>query len=140
MAANDARKNDARRGAETEEVRAFVEKLRAERDRVAVELEQWQALERSLTAQLSEPVDAGDRGLVQQEVDRLEPLVERAAKRIDEIQRLLDRVGQGPVAVCDRCEGPIPFERMLAMPGTTLCADCAEDAEREARRWQAAEE
>jgi RNA polymerase-binding transcription factor DksA len=137
MAADDARRGDARRA---ERVRTFAAQLRAERDRVAVELEQWQALERSLSAQLSEPVDAGDRGLVQQEVDRLQPLVERAAERIDEIQRLLDRAAQGRLAVCDRCDGQIPLERLLALPGSALCTECTEDAEREDRRQKAAEE
>jgi RNA polymerase-binding transcription factor DksA len=139
MAADDARRDDARRGAKADGVRAFVETLRTERDRIAVELEQLEALERSLVAQLSEPGDVGDRALVQQEVDRLQPLVARAAERIDATQRLLERATQGRVALCDRCEGPIPLERLLVMRGTSFCAECMEDVEREARR-QAAEE
>jgi len=125
------------RGDDLAEVQAFVEELRGERDRLLVELEERQTLERDVAAQLGEPRDDAEQAMVQREVDRLEPLARRSAERIDAIQRLLERAAQGRVAVCDRCEGPIPLARLRAIPGTTVCADCKEDLEREARRGEA---
>lgn len=37
--------------------------------------------------------------------------------------------GDWPEAVCSACSRPIPAERLEALPGTTLCADCQREAE-----------
>ena len=35
------------------------------------------------------------------------------------------RIDAGTMAVCERCEGPIAVERLLALPQTRTCINCA---------------
>lgn len=52
-----------------------------------------------------------------------------AAKRLAALDRALDPSRRGSLSVCDSCGGPISLPRLRALPGTTLCIDCARAAE-----------
>jgi DnaK suppressor protein len=47
------------------------------------------------------------------------------AASIADIDRALEKIGQGSHGTCDRCTGVISEERLEALPATSLCIDCA---------------
>jgi DnaK suppressor protein len=114
------------------EVRAFIEELRAERAGLLDQLEKRSGLAHSLSEGLSEPEDDAAVGAAQRDTDRLEPMLERAARRIDAIQRVLERAVRGRLGACDRCGGAIGIERLRAVPETAHCVGCARELERRA--------
>jgi len=50
---------------------------------------------------------------------------------LGKIAKQLARLGDGSIDVCEDCEEPIAFRRLLARPVTTLCIDCKEQRETE---------
>ena len=113
------------------ELNDLVEELRAEREHWLRELEARQGVAHAISEHLAEPEDVAALGAAQRDTDRLEPMLERAARRVDAIQRALERAVQGQLTVCESCGGPIALERLRALPQTTLCVDCARARERE---------
>jgi RNA polymerase-binding transcription factor DksA len=104
----------------------LVAELEDERRRIADQLARWQAAERDLSADLhDEPRDAADRAFDEHEVARIEPLSERASRRLRAIEVALERAAQGRFGRCERCSRPIAPGRLRALPETTLCARCA---------------
>jgi DnaK suppressor protein len=112
------------------EVEALIDELRARRAYWLDRLERRQSLAQALSGDLAEPDDGPAAGATQRETDRLEPMVARAARHVDGLQRALDRAVQGRLTTCDRCGGHIPVERVRVLPETTLCTDCARASER----------
>ncbi len=112
------------------ELNDLVEELRAEREHWLHELEKRQNLAHALAEDLVEPEDVATLGAAQRDADRLEPMLERAARRVDAIQHALERAVQGRLMVCESCGGPIALERLRALPQTTLCVNCARERER----------
>jgi RNA polymerase-binding transcription factor DksA len=52
--------------------------------------------------------------------------LERASRaRIEQVVSALERLDEGTYGVCDRCGEPIGFARLVAIPGTARCVDCA---------------
>jgi len=62
------------------------------------------------------------------EVD--ESLEENAEQLVHEIDVALARIDEGTYGSCARCGGPIPEERLAAVPYATLCLDCKRLVER----------
>lgn len=48
-------------------------------------------------------------------------------KRVDEA---LDRIDNGTFGVCEMCNGPIPEERLKALPYANLCITCKQKEEK----------
>lgn len=48
----------------------------------------------------------------------------RLKRRLEHVDRALERLRQGTYGVCGRCGRPIPVERLEAMPEAELCVDC----------------
>jgi DnaK suppressor protein len=98
--------------------------LRERRDRLAGEL-----------ARLTEPPEQGAGiGFGKRVGDGTSEAVERIsttatarsiAASIDEIDIALDRFEKGRYGVCEVCGGPIPAERLEALPATSSCMKCA---------------
>ena len=102
----------------------------AERGRLVEQLAQWQAEERALSADIrEEPRDSADRAADERGVAVLEPLAERAARRLRAIELALDRAEHGRLGICERCQGRIPATRLRAVPEATLCVRCARVAQ-----------
>lgn len=55
----------------------------------------------------------------------LTTMQENHQREIEQIDAALDRLGTGSYGVCADCELDIPFERLLAVPYSLRCADCA---------------
>jgi CBS domain-containing protein len=104
----------------------LVDELWGERKRLVREIERLQGVERELSADIrSEPRDSVDRGIDEHEVARLEPISERASRRLRAIEVALERAERGRFGICERCQGRIPGARLRAIPEATLCVRCA---------------
>jgi CBS domain-containing protein len=104
----------------------LVAALRAERRRLVGALAGWQQAERTLSADIrDEPRDAADRAGDERDVARLEPLSERASRRLRALDVALERAERGRLGICERCQEPIPAPRLRALPETALCVRCA---------------
>jgi CBS domain-containing protein/RNA polymerase-binding transcription factor DksA len=107
----------------------LVAQLEQERARISVELDRYHRLERDFTAESREPSDLPERSSDLGEVSMAERFDALAARRLAAIDRALDHARQGRLSVCDGCGGTISLPRLRALPGTTLCIDCARRAE-----------
>lgn len=108
------------------ELEVFVDALRAEREKIASRLDRLHDVERTLSAEIHDvPTDLAERGERLSEVQMAETLDERAARRLDAIDRALDRAGRGEFGACARCGEAIPLTRLRALPGTEICIACA---------------
>jgi RNA polymerase-binding transcription factor DksA len=111
---------------QTRDLESLVRALRAERARIVQRLERLHTEERELSAvQHDQPMDDPERAADLREVRLEERLDELAARQLEAIDRALDHAAQGRLSLCDRCGARIPVERLLAVPGTTLCVACA---------------
>jgi acetoin utilization protein AcuB len=109
---------------------ALVSELEDERARIAQELDRYHSVERELTRDTREsPMDMPERSAEQGVVSLTSSLDGLATRRLAAIDRALDHARRGRLSVCDSCGGPISLPRLRALPGTTLCIDCARRAE-----------
>ncbi len=61
-------------------------------------------------------------------------MIERKTKELREIEYLLEKLEtREEFGVCEECGSEIPLERLIAMPGTTLCVDCQAEYEKQGR-------
>lgn len=58
-----------------------------------------------------------------------EGLDDEAAQELNQVNDALARLERGEYGLCESCGSPIGKARLEALPYTTLCIDCAEDAE-----------
>lgn len=56
---------------------------------------------------------------------RVAGLIERARRRIADLQAATRRAGDGSYQSCEACGGRIADERLAALPSTRLCIRCA---------------
>jgi len=108
----------------------LVAQLERERARIAQQLDRYHAVERELSSDSHDrPMDLPERSAELSEVSLTEELDALAARRLAALDRALDHARQGRLGRCDGCGGPISLPRLRALPGTTLCIDCARVAE-----------
>ncbi len=72
----------------------------------------------------------------QHETDEL--LRWRLQRRLEEIDRIRERLQQGEYGRCEQCGAEIPEERLAVMPDTTLCVNCQRQRERRGAARRAA--
>lgn len=100
----------------------------AEQDRTAAQLA---ALVRTFdelvaAADLEPPDDEHDPdGTTAYERAQVSSLIDQARTNMADLARVLDRLDAGTALRCTSCGGPIPVERLLAVPTTTHCVTCA---------------
>jgi len=119
-----------RTAAETEKIRvALVERrdeLQSEYDESLTEITELQR-DRLADSAGDDQADAGTKTFErEQEITLANNLLER----INQVERALDRLGQGNYGWCERCGNPIPVERLAAFPSATLCVTCKQLEER----------
>ncbi|MDR3584811.1 MAG: TraR/DksA C4-type zinc finger protein [Desulfosporosinus sp.] len=56
---------------------------------------------------------------------------DRLIHRVEAIDVALARFDQGEYGVCEHCGHEIPFERLEALPHTTVCTECSREEEKE---------
>jgi len=108
----------------------FEQRLREERERVEQALEHLRSEHTgSLTEETGELADAGtdnhlgDLGTETFERELDEGLAEGDERRLQEIDAALQRIDDGSYGRCAVDGGPIPLERLRAVPWATLCID-----------------
>jgi acetoin utilization protein AcuB len=100
--------------------------LRAERERIAKQLEHLQATERDLSAtQHDVPMDRAERARHLAEIAADEPLAALSASRLTALDHALERAHRGRLGVCEDCGREIPIARLRALPGASQCLRCA---------------
>jgi len=119
-----------RTSAETEKIRvALVERrdeLQSEYDESLTEITE---LQRGRLAD-SAGDDQADAGTKTFEREQEITLANNLLERINQVERALERLGQGNYGWCERCGNPIPVERLAAFPSATLCVTCKQLEER----------
>jgi DnaK suppressor protein len=119
-----------RTAAETEKIRvALVERrdeLQSEYDESLTEITELQR-DRLADSAGDDQADAGTKTFErEQEITLANNLLER----INQVERALERLGEGNYGWCERCGNPIPVERLAAFPSATLCVTCKQLEER----------
>jgi DnaK suppressor protein len=116
--------------AETEQIRqalvARLGELQAEYDQSLSEITELQR-ERLADSAGDDQADTGTKTFErEQEITLANNLLER----ITQVERAIDRLGQGNYGWCERCGNQIPVERLAAFPSATLCVSCKQLEER----------
>ena len=113
------------------ELERLVSDLSRERDALARRLDEYHARERDLATHASrEPLDEADAGSDLTELRVTEALDELGIRRLRALDHALERAARGQLDVCDDCGKKIPLARLRALPGTSVCVECARAAER----------
>ena len=106
--------------------------LERERDELRATRRRLAAAERVLSESQAEEDGAGGAGadvatdLLEQEIDL--SLERSTAGRLAEVEAALERLAAGGYGWCERCQRPIPVERLRAMPWVRDCVECARHA------------
>ena len=116
--------------AETEKIRVALterrDELQNEYDQTLSEINELQR-ERLTDSAGDDQADTGTKTLErEQEISLANNLLER----ITQVERAIDRVGEGHYGYCERCGNAIPVERLAAFPSATLCVSCKQLEER----------
>jgi DnaK suppressor protein len=120
----------SRSAAETKKIEtALVERrdeLQAEYDQTLTEITELQR-ERLTDSAGDDQADTGTKTLErEQEITLANNLLER----INQVERAIDRLGEGNYGWCEKCGNAIPVERLAAFPSATLCVSCKQLEER----------
>ena len=119
-----------RSAAETKKIHdALVERrdeLQAEYDQTLAEIAELQR-ERLTDSAGDDQADTGTKTFErEQEISLAKNLLER----ITQVERALERLGEGNYGWCEKCGNAIPVERLAAFPSATLCVSCKQLEER----------
>ena len=74
--------------------------------------------------------DQADTGTKTFEREQEITLANNLLERITQVERAIDRLGEGNYGWCERCGNAIPVERLAAFPSATLCVTCKQLEER----------
>ena len=119
-----------RSAAETKKIHdALVERrdeLQAEYDQTLAEIAELQR-ERLTDSAGDDQADTGTKTFErEQEISLANNLLER----ITQVERAIERLGEGNYGWCEKCGNAIPVERLAAFPSATLCVSCKQLEER----------
>ena len=74
--------------------------------------------------------DQADTGTKTFEREQEITLANNLLDRITQVERAIERLGEGNYGWCERCGNAIPVERLAAFPVATLCVSCKQLEER----------
>ncbi|HEX9999195.1 MAG TPA: TraR/DksA family transcriptional regulator [Actinoplanes sp.] len=119
-----------RSAAETEKIRVALterrDELQEEYDQSLTDITE---LQRDRLAD-SAGDDQADTGTKTFEREQEITLANNLLERITQVERAIDRLGEGNYGWCERCGNAIPVERLAAFPAATLCISCKQLEER----------
>ena len=119
-----------RTAAETEKIRVALgerrDELHAEYEQTLSEIAELQR--DRLTDSAGD--DQADTGTKTFEREQEITLANNLLERINQVERAIDRLGEGNYGYCERCGNAIPVERLAAFPSATLCVSCKQLEER----------
>ncbi|MDK2779107.1 MAG: TraR/DksA family transcriptional regulator [Pseudomonadota bacterium] len=73
--------------------------------------------------------DFAEQAVERENDDVLREIASEAQHEIDLINRALKRIDAGIYGECSRCGATIAEQRLLAVPYTTLCVNCAAESD-----------
>lgn len=115
--------------AKASDLEALLGRMRAERERLERSLREYRETERRFTSHAREEVvDLPERAADRSEADQAALLHDLAARRLEGIERGIERAERGRLHFCEQCGRRIPLARLQALPGNTLCLRCAHTA------------
>jgi len=121
---------DTRSAAETEKIRLALtgrrDELQSEYDQTISDLTELQR--DRLTDSAGD--DQADTGTKTFEREQEITLANNLLERITQVERAIERLGEGHYGYCERCGNAIPVERLAAFPSATLCVHCKQLEER----------
>lgn len=107
--------------------RALIRRLRRRREEIFERVVAAEAgIEQLGSERDAELVERGQGQAVAQLLTRLD---ERARREVETLDQALERLAETREIGCRSCQQPISFARLLAVPTTTLCVDCAQAVE-----------
>ena len=62
-------------------------------------------------------------------------LIARQEEKLRFVDEALSRLDSGKYGTCPGCHGPIPIERLIALPFAAYCVDCQDKRNRAGRGW-----
>jgi DnaK suppressor protein len=74
--------------------------------------------------------DQADTGTKTFEREQEITLANNLLERITQVERAIERLGEGNYGWCEKCGNAIPVERLAAFPSATLCVHCKQLEER----------
>ena len=120
----------SRSAADTEKIRAALverrDELQAEYDQTLSEITE---LQRDRLSD-SGGDDQADTGTKTFEREQEITLANNLLERITQVERAIERLGEGHYGWCEKCGNAIPVERLAAFPSATLCVHCKQLEER----------
>ena len=101
-----------------------VEKLKAERDRVVLDIGR---LGEAFKSEVDGDVDEGDPNFAERE--KVMALVSGLERKLESIDNALRQAQNGRYGICECCKEPIDPARLEVMPEATLCVECKSRSE-----------
>jgi len=111
----------------------FLDRLAARKTELERALDSLQANLREYNERVSGDSNMDESDQAQREMSMVKHyrLIERSADELQKIAVLMRRISENRVfGECEECEETIPLERLLLVPGTTLCVDCQRECEK----------
>jgi CBS domain-containing protein/RNA polymerase-binding transcription factor DksA len=109
---------------------ALVTRMRAERERLERALRGYRETEERFAGHArEEALDFSERAADASESEHARLLRDLASRRLDGLDRALERAADGKLRFCEHCGRRIPLARLRALPGTTRCIACAHSTE-----------
>ncbi len=89
--------------------------------------------------QETEPVPADEMDLARSsaDVEMHAGLIARQEEKLRFVDEALARLDAGKYGICLECGGPIPIERLIALPFAAYCVDCQHKRNHARRDWGA---
>jgi len=83
----------------------------------------------------SEPADEMDSARATAEIETHAGLIARAEDKLRSLDEAFARLDAGKYGRCLECGGPIPIERLMAIPFASYCVDCQQKRNRAKAGW-----
>ena len=104
---------------------AYARQLRQERDALMADVAAGEVDLRSTESERANELE--ERAQLADATRMFEHLDERRKQRLEEIDRVLQRIALGTYGLCERCGAPIPVARLQALPTARVHVQCADD-------------
>jgi DnaK suppressor protein len=105
----------------------FAEQLRQERQALLAEVAEGESDLRAMESERASELE--ERAQEARATRMFARLDDRRKQKIEEIDRVLQRIALGTYGICERCGGPIPVARLRALPTARTHVQCANEEE-----------
>jgi len=111
----------------------FIKLLMEKREECEKTLKRLHEIKREYMEKMDESSTNDESDLAQREISlaNVYSMIERKTNEIREIDLLIQKLEKDQdFGICEECGAEIPAERLLLMPGTSLCVDCQAEYEK----------